>query len=295
MKTAVTGGSGLVGKYVCDELSKAGHEVVSLDIVAPEDDTRFIQVDLTDLKAACEAIDGFETVVHLAAIPNPFHDAPEKVMGVNMMTAFNVFEAARKTGAGRVVYGCSESSTGFGIHERPIKPLYVPIDEQHPCWPHETYSLSKHLGERIGANYARVYGLEVVSLRYTWVWTRLVKEAAAKVVADARAGRFSPDDAWLGAYIAVRDVARACAASCEFTFGSQSPPFEAFFLTAKNTFYPVGTLEVLTAIYEDSPAIRDRAYFDDNPHASVFDIRKAERLLGWTPQCDWRNFDDWEF
>ena len=64
MKTAVTGGSGLVGKYVCDELSRAGHEVASLDIVAPQDDTAFIEVDLTDLKAASEAVDGFEWVIN---------------------------------------------------------------------------------------------------------------------------------------------------------------------------------------------------------------------------------------
>ena len=148
---------------------------------------------------------------------------------------------------------------------------------------------------QVGDGIARVYGLEVLSLRYAWVWTRLVKEAAAKVVDAAQAGRFAPDDAWFGAHIATRDVASACRASCEFTFASQSPPFEAFLLTAKNTFYPVETLKVLAAVYDDLPEVRDQAYFDDNPFASVFDIRKAERLLGWTPQCDWHDFATWEF
>ncbi len=37
-------------------------------------------------------------------------------MGVNTMSALSVFEAARKLAIRRVVYACSESATGFGIH-----------------------------------------------------------------------------------------------------------------------------------------------------------------------------------
>ena len=54
------------------------------------------------------------------------------------MTSYNVFEAARLEGVRRVVYGCSDSSTGFGIHLVKLVPEYVPIDEEHPLWPHET-------------------------------------------------------------------------------------------------------------------------------------------------------------
>ena len=36
------------------------------------------------------------------------------------------------------------------------------------------------------------------------------------------------------------------------------------------------------------------AYFEENPVASVFDIRKASRLLGWEPQFDWRELEKWE-
>ena len=36
MKVAVTGGSGAIGSYVCDELALAGHNVTSLDLARPK-------------------------------------------------------------------------------------------------------------------------------------------------------------------------------------------------------------------------------------------------------------------
>ena len=300
MKVAVTGGAGAIGRYVCDELVKAGREVFCLDVAAPESDVTFREVDLMNLEDTCRAVEGMDQIVHLAAIPDPYQgDPPERVIGVNTTLSYTVFEAARLCKIPRVIYGCSESSTGFGIHHVDLVPRYVPIDEDHPLWPHEAYSLSKHFGERIGGNYARAFGLEVISLRYVWVWTRRAEAAARQIVARARAGtvleEVSAKD-WLGGYIAVRDVARACAAASVFAFDSGTEvPFEAFLLSAKNTFHSVPTLKLLEAIFGFCPPVRDAGYFEANPYASVFDIRKAKRLLGWEPLSDWHTIEQWEF
>ncbi|MBT3268966.1 NAD-dependent epimerase/dehydratase family protein [Candidatus Poribacteria bacterium] len=297
MKIAVTGGSGAIGSFVCDELAAAGHEPWSLDRTAPRVDVEFRDVDLTSLAATREAVRGAEQVVHLAAIPDPYlGHSLEQVIGENTVTSYTVFEAARLEGIGRVVYGCSESSTGFGIHHVKLVPQYVPIDEQHPLWPHEAYSLSKHFGERIGANYAEAFGIEVVSLRYMWVWSVRAEDAAREIVARSLDG-FVPDPvSGFGAHIAVRDVARAVASSVEYEFPpSDDAPFEAFFLSARDTFLPLPTLELLRRSFGECPAVLDAGYFAANPQASVFDIRKAARLLGWEPKSDWRHFDDWEF
>jgi len=295
MKVGITGGSGVIGTYVCDKFTRAGHDVTSIDIRPPSADVAFIEVDLCKLDDTWKALDGFDTIVHLAAIPNPFDDPAERVMAVNMASTFNVFEAVRRTGIGRVVYGCSESSSGFGIHEVKLTPEYLPVDEAHPLWPHETYSLSKHFGERIGDNYAKAFGIKVVSLRYAWVWDKRGEESIKRISTRARAGEFDPQDAWFGAYVVVHDVATACLAGAQYQFpADQVVPFEAFFITAKNTSYPVPTLEVLGCLYDPMPPIKDQAYFDAEPHASVFDIRKAERLLGWRPQYGWENLEQWQ-
>ena len=299
MNIAVTGGSGAIGSYVCDELTRVGHNVTSLDLAPPKVDVGFREVDLTKLEETSKAVDGFDQIVHLAAIPDPYgDDLPETVIGVNTVISFNVFEAARLKGIGRVIYGCSESSAGFGIHSVELKPEYVPIDEEHPLWPHETYSLSKHFGERIGANYAKAFGLEVISLRYMWVWMKRTEESIRNIVARARAGMSLEEmkgKLWFGAHIAIRDVARACAAAAVFEFQPNSDaPFEAFFLSAKRTFYPIPTLDVLESIYGTLPPVKDMAYFEADPYAAVFDIRKAEAMLGWEPKFDWRDFEAWE-
>lgn len=284
MHIGVTGGSGVIGTVVCDELIRHGHAVTSLDIAPPRADVGHVAVDLTRLEPACDCLGGFDQIVHLAAIPNPYADPAERVMSVNMAVNFCVFEAARRHGVSRVIYGCSESSTGFGIHETALVPDHVPIDEQHPCWPHETYSLSKHFGERIGANYARAFGLEVISLRYAWVWDGRGADAIAAIARNHRAGVVDQSP-WFGAYIAVEDVARACAASVTFSLekGRDAEPFEAFMLTARDTFYAMPTLDLLERILGRRPVVRDPALFEENPCASVFDIRKAGRMLGWTP------------
>lgn len=296
MRVAVTGGSGAIGRYVCDEYLRAGHRVVSLDRMPPAPGAGFVAVDLRDLDATCAALDGFDLVVHLAAIPDPYKDPEMDVITTNTAINYAVFEAIRRNRIPRVIYGCSDSSTGFGIHNAALQPLYVPIDEAHPLWPHESYSLSKHFGERMAESYAAAYGVQAISLRYNWVWVARWREKAARMVADNRAGLFDPASAWLGGYISVRDVARACLAAATYRFPQeQAIAYEAFFLTAANTSYALPTLELLAAIYGDIPPCKEPGYFADDPYATVFDIRKAERLLGWTPQDRWQDFEEWEF
>ncbi len=244
MTIAVTGGSGAIGSYVCDDLSASRHRVTCLDRVPPLSDIEFRMVDLNQLDATRHALQECDQVVHLAAIPDPFgDDSLETVIGNNTVSSYSVFEAARLTGVKRVVYGCSESSTGFGIHHVKLFPEYLPIDEDHPVWPHESYSLSKHFGERIGAFYAKAFMTEVISLRYMWVWTKRAEESARRLARAALAGNRPEKIEGFGAYIAVRDP----------------------------------------------------EYFDANPYASVFDIRKAKRLLDWEPEFGCHTINNMEF
>ena len=297
MKVAVTGGSGAIGRYVCDELLRAGHEVRCLDREAPSLDVEFCEVDLSGLADTRAALAGCDQIVHLAAIPHPFGgERPEDLIGHNTVTSYTAFEAARLDGIRRVVYGCSDSSTGFGIHHVKLVPEYIPIDEEHPLWPHEAYSLSKHFGERIGANYAKAFGIEAISLRYMWVWTKRDEESARGAAARARDGVAPDTNDGFGAYVAVRDVARACAASVAYQFPAETDvPFEAFFVAAKNTVLAKPTLDLVQAYCGEMPRVRDPGYFEENPFASVFDLRKAARVLGWEPAFGWEDIDDLEF
>lgn len=297
MTIGVTGGSGAIGSYVCDELIKSGYRVICIDRQPPKENVEYRQVDLNVLESTKTAFEGCNQVVHLAAIPDPFgDDSLETVIGNNTVSSYTVFEAARLGGIKRVVYGCSESSTGFGIHHVKLQPEYIPIDEEHPVWPHEAYSLSKHFGERIGAFYAKAFSIEVISLRYMWVWLKRSEDAARKLAEAARRGERPEKIEGFGAYIAVRDVARACRQSVRYEFpANQAEPFEVFFLAARDSMFPVATLDVVRDSLGKVPEIRDPEYFETNPTASVFDIRKADKLLDWRPKYGWHTLDSMEF
>ena len=172
---------------------------------------------------------GFDAVLHLAAIPHPFNDPGDKVIKVNVVGTYNLLEAVRQNNIPRVIFGCSESASGLGIHNVIYKPLYFPIDEEHPSWPHESYSLNKYFGEIMCREYSRAYGIETISLRYCWVWLERNRQE-------------------------------------------------------------IESLDLIKKLYpENSPFIKNKEYFQKNPYASLYDITKARKKLGFEPKRTWRN------
>ncbi len=297
MKIVVTGGSGGVGEYVVRELATHGISHTVLDMREPTNlpaGVDYVQCDLMDRQKTVGALRGYDAVIHLAAIPNAFEDPPEHVMSVNMVTCFNVLEAARQNDVKRVVYAGSESSTGFGIHDVVLKPLYLPIDEAHPLWPHESYSFTKRFGEEMVENYARAYGIEAISLRYCGVWMQRDIEQLAAMTEPFRRGEKAAQP-WFGCYVAAQDVAQAVRLALDFNFPDEVElPFEAFFIMGNTTFYAEPTLEVMKRIYGEPPEVRDKRYFAENPFAPPFDTRKARNRLGYRPTREWRNLEHWE-
>ncbi|MHB1456422.1 MAG: NAD-dependent epimerase/dehydratase family protein [Armatimonadota bacterium] len=284
MKVLVTGGSGNVGGYVLDELV-GKHEITVLDTKASlkHPDLPFININLMDASETLNAVKGFDAVVHLAAIPNPSKDPVDRVLHVNTLSTYNLMEAVRLNGIPRVVYASSESASGFGIHNVSHKPMYLPIDERHPSWPHETYSLSKYFGEVICQEYAHAYGIKVIALRYTWVWFREDGDSMKNLVKHVQA---NGGDGF-GAYVFAEDVAQAFKLSLDYTFTGDEY-FQSFYITADDALITVNDLDQIMKIYPtDGPPI-DGEYFGLHPQGSFFSIEKAKRLLGYKPQHNWK-------
>lgn len=285
MKILVTGGSGDVGAYVLEEL-KNFHDLAVLDIKpsAKYPDIPLLKVDLLDAEMTKKMIKGFDVVVHLAAIPHPFNTPGDKVLRVNVIGTYNLMEAVRHNKIRRVILGCSESASGFGIHAVAHRPLYFPIDEKHPSWPHESYSLSKYFCEIICREYSRAYGIETISLRCAWIWLERDRKAIEAVLEKME---YDPKN-WFGAYILPEDVARAFRLAINYQFKIQ-PPFESFYLTAEETFQKMDSYDLMRKLFPIPPVIKDMKYFK-NPRASLFNINKARNELGFKPAKTWRDF-----
>src|SRR6478609_3935717 len=171
MRIAVTGGSGKLGRTVVRELRAAGDDFLALDATG-ERGPGFVKVDLTDFGETLDAImgvddkhDGFDAIVHLAAIPAPGILSDVETFHNNIRVTYNVFQAARRAGIRNVVYASSETVLGLPFD---VPPPYIPVDEDYPARPESTYSLVKHLEEQMAIELVRWDpALKIVALRFS--------------------------------------------------------------------------------------------------------------------------------
>src|ERR671930_42634 len=102
MRVVVTGASGKAGRaVVCDLVEH--NDVLAVDLVPPREEfAPFLACDLTELGQTMECLAGAEAVVHLAAIPASGIRTEETTFRTNILSTYNVFEAARVLGLARV-------------------------------------------------------------------------------------------------------------------------------------------------------------------------------------------------
>lgn len=159
MKILITGGAGHVGRTLRRELAGRFELVRIFDMVAAEPigpNEESVVGDIADIAAVENATRGMDAVIHLAAEPN---EAPFGIiLQANVVGTWNVYEAARRCGAKRVIFGSSNHAVGF-------YPRSQRINETVPVKPDSRYGLSKCWGEAVAQLYADKYGVKSLLLR----------------------------------------------------------------------------------------------------------------------------------
>jgi len=172
----VTGGTGQIGSFLCDELAEEGHKVVCLDFKPNMDNVSQIADKITvvtgDVENLGELADlvkrhSIDRIIHLAAfLVFDSKARPSKAYQVNIMGTNNVLEAARLLDVNKTVLASSVSVYG---DIRPRRPGVV--DEQdYLNTPFDPYSTSKIANELMGRFYRENYGLDLTCLRVTAAW-----------------------------------------------------------------------------------------------------------------------------
>lgn len=168
-KILVTGGAGFIGSHLVDVLVARGDDVVVFDDLSTGkkenlsrvlDRISFIEGDISDAAAVARAMEGVGAVFHLAAIasvPKTIED-PIRAHHVNVTGTHNVFEAARRAGARRVVYASSCAVYG-DTPELPKKEGMTKV-------PKSPYAFHKSAAEEYAKLYTDLFGLETVGLRF---------------------------------------------------------------------------------------------------------------------------------
>lgn len=271
MKIAVSGGNGRVGHAIVTMALAEGHEVVNIDQTPAANTTQpslsFIQTDLTDYDAFVGAIRSCDALIHMAAIPAPGHHPDHQVHNNNVVTSYNALRAAVEVGITRVCQASSVNATGLAYSRWP-RFDYFPLDEQHPTYNEDPYSLSKWICEEQGNSFARRYEKMVIaSLRFHGVVPRRSDMERAK---SYRQTQFGTKNLW--AYTLSEAASRACLLSLTADFTGH----EVFYIVAPDTVVDVPSLELRQKYYPDVPVRGDLS-----GHKSFFDSSKAERMLGW--------------
>jgi len=277
MIIALTGGSGKLGSQVLLSLGEAGHTVVNLDRAARRNEG--ISVDLTDYGQVADALlgidgvhEGIDAVVHLGAIPAPGILTDVATFHNNMLSTYNVFQAARRAGVKRIVYASSETLLGIPFD---TDPPYLPIDEEYDSRPESTYAMVKHLEEEMAQKLVRWDPeLSITALRFSNVMSPEDYAAFPSYDDDATLRKWN-----LWGYIDSRDGAQAVLLALD----KAAPGFEAFIIANSDTVMSRPNDELVGEVFPGVEIRRDLGVND-----TLLSIDKARRMLGFEPRYSWR-------
>jgi nucleoside-diphosphate-sugar epimerase len=158
----LTGAAGRIGTAFRQERRARYHFRLADKLIETlQDDAQeheIVALDVADLAACQVACRGVETVLHLAADPDPNADFYGSLLDANIKGTYNIFRAAKDQGCQRVIFASSAQATEA-----------YPLDQQvlptMPVRPKNMYGVSKCFGEAVAAYFAHCEGLSAVAVR----------------------------------------------------------------------------------------------------------------------------------
>jgi UDP-glucose 4-epimerase len=164
----VTGGAGYIGSVCCAQLIQSGHEVLVVDDLstgykeAIPAAVPFYQADIRDEREMRRILaeHPVDVVFHFAAkalIPESMSN-PGLFFDENVAAGIRLLEELRRAKVHRIVF-----SSSAAVYGNPDK---IPILEDDPKVPMNSYGETKLMFEQILAWYVRAYGWGVAALRY---------------------------------------------------------------------------------------------------------------------------------
>lgn len=273
MRIAVTGALGWVGRAVVEYAIDEGHDVVAIDRAGHDAGASrpVVPVDASDYPSLAEALVGCDALIHLAAINGPGREPDHIVHNNNVVSSYNALRAAAGAGVTRISQASSVNAIGGRFSQNPNYD-YLPLDEEHPAYPEDPYSLSKWICEQQADAISRRHrDISIASLRLHGV---VDAKADTASWLDAP-GRIAVKQLW--GYTLRSAAARAFVLGVTADFSGH----EVFYVVAPETMAETTSAELHAAHYSHVP-LRHPLEAD----MGFFDCAKAQRLLGWSHDAD---------
>jgi UDP-glucose 4-epimerase len=195
-RIVVTGGAGFIGSHLIDRLLAGGAASVravdnfsrgrleNLAHLRHEPRFELVECDIRDRTSLSAAFKRASLVYHLAAqssVVGAVRNA-DYTFETNVVGTYNVLRAAVDEGVSRVLFASSREVYG--------EPISLPVLEESPLLPINSYGASKVAGEVFCRAFRREFSLETVILRLANVYgPRDVGRVIPRWLDDAMSGR----------------------------------------------------------------------------------------------------------
>ena len=292
MRLLFTGGSGKAGKHCIDYLRNQGHTILNVDLIDLGHDS--VQTRLADITDAGQIFDvmssyanyheldlgqgvpKFDAVIHFAAIPRLMMTSDNECYRVNTLGTYNVLDATIKFGIKKVIFASSETTYGVCFADGEVKPDYLPIDENHPTIPQDSYAMSKVVNEATAKSFQRRSGIDIYGLRINNVIEpHEYKEKFPAYMENPEIRRRN-----IFSYIDARDLGQMVQ-KCLDTDGLG---YEVFNVSNDDHSVGLSSEKLIETYYQDIEIKTPRV------PESFYSNEKAKKLLGFQPCHSWRAY-----
>jgi CDP-glucose 4,6-dehydratase len=244
------------------------------------------EADLRDADAVASAVEGVETVLHLAAqtIVGVARSSPLETFEVNVRGAWNVFEACRAHEVERIVFASSDKAYGSSPE--------LPYREDFPLRAVYPYDASKAAADTIARSYAVAYGLPLAVTRFANVYgggdlnfSRLIPETVVAAL-DGRPPSIRSDGSPERDFLHVDDAVAAYLAIAAELPGRAAG--EAFNAGGERPHSVREVVESIAALAGSGvePDFQGEGNLDGEIDRQFVDSSKLSELTGWRPRVD---------
>ena len=287
-----TGGTGKAGRHAIPYLLERGHEVLNLDLVPfAHPGVRTLITDLTDSGQAFNALSmhfdssGLTTgkgpapvdaVVHFAAIPALLLRPDNVTFQANVVSTYNVIEAATKLGIRKIIIASSETTYGVCFAEGDKDYKTFPLEEDYDVDPMDSYGLSKVVNEKTARAFAMRSGADIYALRIGNVIEPHEYERFPAFLADPPSRK---RNAW--SYIDARDLGQIV----DLCVRKDGLGFQVFNAVNDEITANEPTAEFLRKWAPNTPLSRELEASE-----APLSNRKIREVLGFKERHNWRQY-----
>ena len=287
-----TGGTGKAGRHAVPHLKAKGYEILNVDLKPLDcEGVNTLIADLSDSGHAFNALSqhfGFEgydkgqppsapdAVVHFAAIPRVLIEPDNVTFAKNVVSTYNVIEAAMKLGVRKVIVASSETTYGVCFAEGDKDFRQFPLEEDYDVDPQDSYGLSKVCNEKTARAFAMRYGADIYALRIGNVIEPHEYGPFAGYAANPMTRK---RNAW--SYIDARDLGEIV----HLCLQKDGMGFQVFNATNNSATLNEPTADFLKKHFPNTPITRALG-----EREAPLSNRKAREVLGFREAHDWRNY-----